>query len=368
MIKLDLPHLVADTDRHGNRRHYVRVRGVKKRRLPGQPGTPEFVTAYAEAMSEALAEAGGRKVYKLADKGTVAWLTAQYLASGAFTDLDLNTTQDRRYRILEEFVAAHGTKRADRLPRKALRGIMDAWKARHGPHGANNRMKALRGMYGWATERELIDRDVTREVGFYAPASDGWHTWTPAEIRKFMARWPLGTAARVAMTVMLCSGFRISDAYRVGPGHVVRRRVIGDDGKPRMEPRIAVKPGKTGKTSGITVDIPLLPMLREALAAGPTGAETFIVGVRGRPFASPEALGTSFKRWCVRAGLSHCSAHGLRKGGATILAENGATSSQLMAIFGWTKLEMAERYTRKADRSRLSDALSAGFGLDEEEG
>ena len=51
--------------------------------------------------------------------------------------------------------------------------------------------------------------------------------------------------------------------------------------------------------------------------------------------------------------LPHCSAHGLRKAGATIAANNGATSRQLMAIFGWDTLKEAERYTRNADQQRL---------------
>ena len=49
-------------------------------------------------------------------------------------------------------------------------------------------------------------------------------------------------------------------------------------------------------------------------------------------------------------------AHGLRKAGATIAAEAGASAHQLMAMFGWTKLEEAERYTRGADRKRSAAA------------
>ncbi|MCF1461164.1 phage integrase family protein [Agrobacterium vitis] len=48
------------------------------------------------------------------------------------------------------------------------------------------------------------------------------------------------------------------------------------------------------------------------------------------------------------AGLTHCSAHGLRKAGATIAAENGATEEQLKAIFGWENAKEANLYTRKA--------------------
>ncbi len=35
-------------------------------------------------------------------------------------------------------------------------------------------------------------------------------------------------------------------------------------------------------------------------------------------------------------------------------ANNGASAHQLMAIFGWSTLEMAQRYTRTADQERLA--------------
>ena len=34
--------------------------------------------------------------------------------------------------------------------------------------------------------------------------------------------------------------------------------------------------------------------------------------------------------------------------------DNGATAFQLMAIFGWTDLRMAEKYTRKANQAKLA--------------
>ena len=57
------------------------------------------------------------------------------------------------------------------------------------------------------------------------------------------------------------------------------------------------------------------------------------------------------------------SAHGLRKLGATRAADNGATESELEAIFGWTGGHMASLYTRSANRRRLS--LAAMHKLDD---
>ena|ERR1700676_1623468 len=83
-------------------------------------------------------------------------------------------------------------------------------------------------------------------------------------------------------------------------------------------------------------------------------AESALVNDLGRTFTEA-GFGNKFRDWCNQAGLHHCTAHGLRKAGATIAANNGATSRQLMAIFGWDSIRMAEHYTRSADQERLAD-------------
>ena len=60
----------------------------------------------------------------------------------------------------------------------------------------------------------------------------------------------------------------------------------------------------------------------------------FLINDLGRPFWDA-GFGNKFRDWCDQAGLHHhCAAHGVRKAGTTIAAENGATTKQLMAIFG----------------------------------
>jgi len=55
---------------------------------------------------------------------------------------------------------------------------------------------------------------------------------------------------------------------------------------------------------------------------------------------------------------------GLRKAGATLAAENGATERQLMAMFGWRTSAMAQHYTRPAERKRLAQAAMHLIDLD----
>jgi integrase len=100
--------------------------------------------------------------------------------------------------------------------------------------------------------------------------------------------------------------------------------------------------------------LPVLPELRAAIEASPSGQMVYLVTASSRPFTAA-GFGNRFRDWCNEAGLNHCSAHGLRKAGATIAADNGATAHQLMAIYGWETLRQAEVYTRNANRARLAN-------------
>jgi integrase len=99
--------------------------------------------------------------------------------------------------------------------------------------------------------------------------------------------------------------------------------------------------------------IPIVPELREVIEATPSGQMTYLVSANGLPYKET-SFGNWFRDRCDEAGLKHCSAHGLRKAGAKIAAENGATAHQLMAIYGWEKLEQAELYTRQANKTLLA--------------
>jgi integrase len=93
--------------------------------------------------------------------------------------------------------------------------------------------------------------------------------------------------------------------------------------------------------------------LKRTLEANPTGDLAFIAKEDGNPYTK-ESLGNKFKDACVAAGVLEKSAHGLRKAATTRAAENGATTHELMAIFGWVDIKEAEIYTRAANRKRLA--------------
>jgi hypothetical protein len=88
---------------------------------------------------------------------------------------------------------------------------------------------------------------------------------------------------------------------------------------------------KNRRRKPVTLTLPILPELETVLEKSATGNLVWLVTQFGKPH-TPNGFGTWFRRRCDEAELPQCSAHGLRKAGATRAAENGATAHQLMAI------------------------------------
>jgi integrase/recombinase XerD len=143
------------------------------------------------------------------------------------------------------------------------------------------------------------------------------------------------------MASLLYTSWRREDAVRLGAQHV-------------RDGRIKYRQAKNEHRNPIDMDIPLLPELAEAIASAPSSHLTFLVTEYGKPY-TPNGFGNTFKDWCRQANLPHCSAHGLRKALAALLAERGATPHEIMAITGHKSLEEVELYTRAAQKSQLAD-------------
>jgi len=161
--------------------------------------------------------------------------------------------------------------------------------------------------------------------------STGWHAWTIEEVRAHENRHPVGTKARLALALLLFTGTRRSDGGT----------------------RLRFTEVKNGRRQPKARELPILPELRAVLDATPSGHLAYLVTEFGKPFTS-NGFGNKMRDWCDQAGLPQCSAHGLRKAGATIAADNGATEHQLMAIYGWDSPKQAALYTRTANRRRLA--------------
>jgi integrase len=345
-MRLDLPYLRCDTDRWGNQRLFVRRFGrcIRVRALPGTKGFGEAYSAALEAL-----EAGAPQVQAprgAAPAGTLGWLAAAYFASIEFTRLPPASQSNRRGIIeacLREPIKPNSPDRLALCPLSLLsaahiRMLRD--RKADKPGAANNRLKYISSMLSWAVECNLIRANPVRDVKPLRYATDGFHAWSPDEVRQFEARHAIGTKARLAFALMLYLGARRSDAVTLGRQHV-------RDGV------IKFTPIKTRRNKMRAIEIPILPELAKIIEASPAGDLTFLMTERDKPFTAT-GFGSWFRARCDEAGLPQCTAHGLRKAGATIMAERGATDRQLMAMFGWESSQQATTYVASADRKLLA--------------
>jgi integrase len=352
-VDIEFPYLSSEKNRHGNARLYVRFHG-RRIQIKEKRGTPEFARAYAKAVETLKGEPPAKdstalKGRKPFPSGTLGWLGTRYFASEEFRKLDTKSQATRRGILEACFEEPHTDDDVEPMgfcplnyfsPQKVKR-LRDLKAGQ--PGAQNNRRKYLSAMFGWAIEQTpplWTKANPARDIRRVSYATDGFHTWTLDEVRQYEARHPVGSKARLALALLLFIGVRRGDLVTLGRQHV-------KDGWLRFVP------GKTKYKRMRVSEKPMLPVLASIIAASPCGDLTFLITEYGKPF-SAAGFGSKMREWCNQAGLPHCSAHGLRKAGATLAAENGATVNQLMAIFDWDTPAQAKAYTDAADRKRLA--------------
>lgn len=365
MMELKLKHITIDQDRHGNERVYFRKRGQPKIRLRERVGSEEFHEEYRcalrgiayvryEAPPKAVLPKLGRPAV-----GTFRYLVQEYMRRVVSTQAPA-TQRQKQLRLAEICQLTAIGRTTTPVGDRAYAGMklehveeIRNDKA-HAPEAANHRIKVISAMFEWAMEQGLAKHNPAAKCKKLDPLNDnGHHTWTAEEIAKFEEKHPVGSKARLALTIFRYTGLRVSDVAVFGRQHLYEA-ALPEGAK---ELRFKIVPKKTkGKTKNpIVVDFPVLPPLAEAIASVPKGTMIFLQTEWGRPF-SIKGLGKKMRDWCDEAELPHCSSHGIRKADAVIAAENGATSAQLQAMFGWTNSRQADLYTRAAERKRTATA------------
>src|SRR5262245_45388293 len=287
MTRLRLEYVHEYRDRHGKLRRYVRRPGVRRVRLPGLPGSPEFMQAYQDAISGPAPLVRSR--HKL---GTLGSLVTDFFRSTEFANL--KPSSQRLYRlVLDHVTERDGHRLVHDLPSDKARKVIQEIGVRR-PGMANLTRKVLRRLFAYAIDLGLrLDNPFSRVPSYKLGTH---HTWDDAQLEAFEKRWPLGTRERLAFTVLLYTGQRVGDAVRMrrsdirkGAIHVIQQK------------------------TGAELYIALHPALQRALEAGPSNG-IYLIGDRaGRPIKSRRLSGLI--RAAVRAaGLpSECVAHGLRK-------------------------------------------------------
>ncbi len=338
------PGVSRFTDRHGKVRWRYRKKGLAYVYLPGPYGSAEFRIAYEAAV------AGTKEpiVRTSSNFGTVAWLIENYLRSPKH----LNLSDIRRKTIRRELDWLReqaGAYQAARIETRHVEAIM---ARKTGPTAANTVKKNMSMLFNFAIKYGLAD--LKHNPAKYADRRkenpDGYHTWTEAEMAQFLAYHGPGTKPRLAALLMINTGASRQDVIRLGWQNV-------DGGRIRY---------RRHKTE-IGGDYPIMPELAVELRNVPSDRLLFLTHGAGRPY-KPETFGNWFKDQCKAAGLPHCSAHGLRKGQATRIAEEGGGELEVMSYLAHATPKEGATYTKKAGRAKLTDrALSRVSGANAEQ-
>ena len=310
--------------------HYFRRPGYKRVRLPGLPGSREFMAAYQDALDQPFAQMQigiGRS-----KPGSVAATVAAYFLSTQFAELAPGTRNARRC-ILQRFRDEHGEKPIGAMPPKFIALMLSSMK----PHAARNYFKAIRALCQFAVSVEMIESDPTQGIKRPKAKTEHRRPWTDSEVEQYERAHPIGSKARLGFALGLYTVQRLGDVIRMGRQHI-------HDGE------LMVRQNKTGTS----LSLPVVPELRAIIDATPGEHLTFLVKKTGRPYCGTEFSG-QFRAWCDEAGLPKgCTFHGLRATGCTRLADAGCSAHEIAAWSGHMTLKEVERYTKSANQKRLA--------------
>jgi len=341
-----LRYIAQDTDRHGNVRVYFR-KGGQKIRLRSKIDTPEFLEEYRYAMVGQHPSQISKPPSNRARPGTLRELVEGYYESAAFRTLGDRTRRVRR-QILDRFCQYQDAGRQPFAGLEPRHLMMWRDKFTETPEAANGTIKALRQVYKYAIIYGHHDSNPAAEVENLPSKGDGHTPWTEEDVEDFEAVHPIGSTARLAMALALYTGQRKGDLIRLG-----RQHIEFHDGREGL----GFTQQKNRKRKPVTLWVPIALELREIIDTTPTGDLTFIQTAFGRPF-SEGGFGNRFRKWCNEAGLHGLSIHGLRKTASAVLAENGCTEQEIMAITGHSTSKEIIRYTRSArQRTRAANAM-----------
>jgi integrase len=281
-------------------------------RLPGKPGTPEFVAAYNEAVK--------RKVEPPAGK-LLAILQA-YQASDDFLSLAPRTRADyvKQIRRIE-------TKFSD-FPLSAMsdrrtRGIFKAWRdelATASLRQADYAWTVLALVIAWAKDRGLVSANPCERGGRLYRGSRADKVWTDDDEAAFLAKAP--PQMRLPLLLALWTGQR--------EGDLLRLPWTAYDGS-----SIRLRQSKTGVRVMIKVGAPL----KAALDATPRVSTLILVNSRKRPW-TPNGFVSSWQKAKRKAGLVGITFNDLRGTAVTRLALAGATVPEIATITGHTLSEV----------------------------
>ncbi len=358
-------YIQRDWDRHGNARYFYRRPGYKLTRLRGVPGSDEFAIAYGAAIA---AGPIAKATDTAAEQDTIGWLIGKYMEGFTFKARP-RSIREAHGRALAKLRANTGTAKVRAFDRDEVEAILA--KMMDTPAKANEWRSAMIDMFDWAVEKKHMASNPAAGIGKLKPKSaEGFHYWTPEELQAYRDKHPEGTMARLAVEIMYWCGFRASDVIRRGRPQMADGRNWkftlhkNRNSAPvpyfaEVAPELIALLKRTPSTNrqGMVWDQIDVHVTRND-EGDVERLSPFLRNAQGKPFTRG-AFTKAMRAWCDAAGLPQCTAHGVRKHGATEVAENEGTEQEIMAFLGHSDPGSARRYVANANRRKNADRANA---------
>lgn len=230
--------------------------------------------------------------------------------------------------------------RLDRVSAEHVARYRDGLAADLTPKTVNNHLRALRAFFNFCRDRCWCPSNPVTEVRFprYKTKIPRWLT---AEEADHLARAARCAPIEIRLAVLLA----LRAGLRLGELTALRRQNIRDG-------MIAVEEGK----SKIPRMVPLHPEIAEALAAVPiNGPYLFPNRIDPSRHRHSHRFGGLIRHW-LKQNEFPVGVHGLRHTFGTLLAQAGATMTDLRQLMGHCSAATTEMYLHSS-RSRQSELI-----------
>lgn len=302
-------------------------------RLRGEPGSPEFLASYNEAIEE----------QRTPDKNRFRFVVADYKNSKEYKKLAASTrTQWSRW--LDRIADYFGDLRIAQFDRsEKIRPIIRRWRNQWAdtPRTADYALQVLSRVVAHAVDLGSVASNPCEGIKHLYNNDRSEIIWTDADVTQ--VKETCSTEVADAVDLAGHTGLRLSDLMRLSWSH------IGEDA-------IVLTTGKSSHRREAI--IPLYAALRDILARIPKRATTVLTNSRRRPWTA-DGFGSSFNKAKIDAGLADRDLHfnDLRGTAATKFYIAGFSMREIAETLAWEEDSVEKIIRRYVGRAAAIKAM-----------
>ena len=330
MVKVDLKGIAKVTAK--GRTYWYAWRGGP--RLRGEPGSPEFMASYNEAIENR----------RLPEPGRFRALVTLYRASADFQKLADSTKRNWSPWLdrIAKYFGGLSIVQFDRPER--IRPVIRRWRGGFAdkPRAADYGLQVLSRVLSYAVDPlGKIAGSPCEGIKQLYSGNRSEIIWTDADITRIKAT----CSAEIAHAIDLAAhtGLRLGDLLRLSWSHIGPDAIVVTTGKSKHR-REAI--------------IPLYERLKHVLSAIPKRSTTILTNSRGRPWTK-DGFGSSLNKAKIAAGMAEANLHfhDLRGTAATRFYVARVPERAIAEIMGWEEEHVGQIIRRYVGRSEATKAV-----------